>query len=224
MNIVSRAICRVIAVLAVVVGILNLIDAIYASTATSAATENLSMSATIGESVTVELNSAAIELGINPTSKGTFVKTPNTSLVSVYTNSPSAFNINMSANSTKLTSGEGTGAPFIDSITENKTCGGTDDANCANFPAGRWGYSVDSGANYRPIPASNDSAIIYGPGAVNSSSVSIDKGGVGIPVIFGVKLDLTTPTGTYNGTLNFAVTAARPGDEIQQLEGIDPPT
>lgn len=195
MNKINRVVSKTIAALVAVVGILNTIDYIYAGVLASAATSGLTMSATISDSVTVELSNSAFTLSPTPTSGGTFVTTAfatnPTFAVTIYTNSSTGFTLGMDTSEPRLVSG----SDYILTL--------EDDAYESSFPIDRWGYSVgDSSAIYKPVETSNTIGTYTRPSS-NAQS------GTEVQINFGVKLSLATPPGTYTGTLNFTVTAAQ---------------
>lgn len=195
MNKINRVVSKTIAALVAVVGILNTIDYIYAGVLASAATSNLTMSATISDSVTVELSGSAFTLSPTPTSSGTWATTANYSSpfkVTIYTNSSTGFTLGMTTSEPRLMSDGGYSISTLES-----------DVAQADFPIDRWGYSVgNSAANYRPVLTSNtiDTYTRPSDNAQDGTEVQIN---------FGVKLSLATRPGTYTGTLNFTVTAAQ---------------
>lgn len=194
MNKINRVVSKTIAALVAVVGILNTIDYIYAGVLASATTADLTMSATISDSVTVELSNSAFTLSPTPTSSGSWATTADNNSpfkVAIYTNSSTGFTLGMTTSEPRLMSGDDSILTLESAVAQ------------ASFPIDRWGYSVgDSTANYQPVLASNTIGTYTRPSsnAQNGEKVQIN---------FGVKLSLATPPGTYTGTLNFTVTAAQ---------------
>jgi len=193
MNKINRVVSKTIAALVAVVGILNVIDSIYAGVLTSAATQDLTMSATITDSATIELSGSNLALNPTPSSSGTWASTAEGGspfTVTIYTNSSTGFNLGMTTSETSLKSGDDSISTLVSATPQ------------ASFPLDRWGYSVGN-SDYQPVASSNNIGTYTRPSsnAQNGTSVQIN---------FGVKLSLATPPGTYTGTLNFTATAVTP--------------
>lgn len=202
MNKINRVITKIIAVLVLFMGVLNVIDAIYAANSADAVNGtacpednpckgmDLTAEVNLQTSATVNISVASVNLNVTPSKNGTFGSTyregnTNPITVSVYTNATTAMNVQMTPTTTSLMSGNNQ----IQSIDGTYTA--------ATFPNDRWGYSID-GVNYNQI--SN-------PTVVDSFTRSGSTAHV-TNVYFGMKLTQATPPGEYTTTLNFSAVAA----------------
>ena len=182
----KRVILKSTFIVVLLLGLANIADYIYASTSTNAATSNLSMQATILPSMTVVIDDTNPTLNITPSSTGTFDSTSIN--VSAYSNGSIGYNLTMTPSDTDLT-GISTGST-IPTLTSGSY-------TSANFPAGYWGVSVDSG-NYVP-------AAVTSLATVNASNANVATNTHAVNLA--ANLDLTTAMDSYSTTLTFAATA-----------------
>ena len=182
----KRVILKSTFIVVLLLGLANIADYIYASTSTNAATSNLSMQATILPSMTVVIDDTNPTLNITPSSTGTFDSTSVN--VSAYSNGSIGYNLTMTPSDTDLT-GISTGST-IPTLTSGSY-------TSANFPAGYWGVSVDSG-NYVP-------AAVTSLATVNASNANVATNTHAVNLA--ANLDLTTAMDSYSTTLTFAATA-----------------
>ena len=185
MNKINRVIIKTVAVIVATLGVLNLIDAIYASSYVNA--ENLTMSATINPSSTFSLSSTTVSLDITPSASGTFSSASTTA--TIYTNTSNNCYISMYAPTTSLTSAS-TDTPIAtlsSAVAES------------SFTNDRWGYRIGTSGNYSPIPSSSTNVI------TNKAQTS---SGTAYTVNFAAKLTAATKPGTYSTTLVFASTCS----------------
>ena len=180
------------------VGILNVVDCIYAGAHVSAADENPSgtsgftPSVTINPSATISLSSQNPEIKITPGKTGTFGYTSTPISVTVHTNTTNNVAVNMKADANTLVSGNN----VIQTLPAACDAGCTSsDANFLN----RWGY-VASSSTLSPAAAS------YRPVSTNTNirNYTTQQGsGNTTYVYFGMKLNQATAPGTYTRTLTF---------------------
>ena len=182
----KRVILKPTFIVVLLLGLANIADYIYASVSTNAATSNLSMQATILPSMTVVIDDTNPTLNITPSSTGTFDSTSVN--VSAYSNGSIGYNLTMTPSNTDLT-GISTGST-IPTLTSGSY-------TSANFPAGYWGVSVDSG-NYVP-------AAVTSLATVNASNANVATNTHAVNLA--ANLDLTTAMDSYSTTLTFAATA-----------------
>ena len=182
----KRVILKSTFIVVLLLGLANIADYIYASTSTNATTSNLSMQATILPSMTVVIDDTNPTLNITPSSTGTFDSTSVN--VSAYSNGSIGYNLTMTPSNTDLT-GISTGST-IPTLTSGSY-------TSANFPAGYWGVSVDSG-NYVP-------AAVTSLATVNASNANVATNTHAVNLA--ANLDLTTAMDSYSTTLTFAATA-----------------
>ena len=62
-----------------------------------------------------------------------------------------------------------------------------------------WGYSIDGGGTYNPVPASSDPSVIVNTSASNITASTIN-------VRYGVKIDNSLPSGLYTNDVVYTVT------------------
>lgn len=158
-----------------------------------ASTQELTYSVDLQSSTTVALSSTSSTINIaNPTSAGTFGATDDIN-VSVYTNDTNGYQLTMTTDSTSLLSTSAGDSSSIATL-EYQAAGYTQ----ATFTPNRWGMSIDGG-NYNGVSTSQ---------LLKSTEAASGQSGSVTTVKFGTKIDLTSGArGTYQTTLNFAVTA-----------------
>ena len=159
---------------------------------TAHADENASeISISVGQVLSVHLDSDDLQFDIAPTVEGTFVK--KTVSASVSTNSAAGYELYMSSTSDK-TSLEGTRTSM--KITSDFTGTKTSDTMAINT----WGYSLDA-TNFNAIPSKQNQITLQ-----NYSSLPPVANRT-VAVNFGVKVDRTLPAGKYSNTMVFSVIA-----------------
>ena len=179
-KVIQRAVFTTIAL----VGIININNSIYISGSASASTSDLTMSATINPSSTVEISANSVALNVVPSAAGTFkASTPLT--VNAYTNSNYDCTITMETSSTSLTSGGNSIATLDNTYTES------------TFVNDKWGFSTDA-TNYGPVALTN-SVGTFSSTTPNAASIT-----------FAAKLTQATKPGTYTNTVTFASTCTPP--------------
>ena len=197
MNKTKRVVFTSVAITIATVGVLNIIDSIYASTSANAATSGLSMSATITPSSTVTIGANAVNLDIVPSTSGTFKS--NYVAVSAYTNTTNTCNVTMTTSSPDLTSGANT----IPSLTSA--------ASESDFSVNSWGYRAGSSGDYNPV-ATGEAA---NPVATLTSMTGSNA--VTTNVYFAAKLNQAIKPGTYSNTVTFASTCPPPPAYMQDM-------
>ena len=178
MNKTKRVVFTSIAVTIALVGVLNIIDSIYAGTPVSA--EGLNMSATIEPSATIAL-SADVSLDVVPSTDGTFASSGVT--VNAYTNSSNC-TVTMTTASEGMSLTSQTTDSTIGPLAANTTYTSSD------FLDNAWGYSLN-GTNYYRVGASNEIGTFD---ATTSSWKTLT---------FATKLNQAIKPGTYTGTVTF---------------------
>lgn len=192
MSKINKVIYKIIIALVLTIGALNILDGIYAASGANAASSGSSAftpSVNINSSATVTVSSSSAGLNVTPSKDGKFVKSSDPIVVSVYTNTASQVNVNMTMSSTDLTaSGVGTIATLgSGSFTES------------TFTPDRWGYSTD-GTNFSGVSTTTTlKSITSNTGNTTANTTN---------VYFGMKLTQATKPGTYTNTLNFAAVVA----------------
>lgn len=208
MNKINRVITKIIAVLVLFMGVLNVIDAIYAANSADAVNGtacpednpckgmDLTAEVNLESAYTLNISSSNINLNVTPSKNGTFGSTyregnSNPITVKVFTNEPSTMNVLMTASTTSLVATDSNGQKK----SEIESIGGT--YTVANFPNDRWGYSID-GINYNKIGSST----IVDSFTRSGSNEHVTN------VYFGMKLTQATPPGEYTTTLVFSAAKA----------------
>ena len=192
MNKTKRVIFNAVTVVIAFVGVLNVIDSIYAASIVDAANGNLTMSATINPSSTVSVSTTSIELDVVPSANGTFKKS-DALVVNTYTNTSNACTVTMIASSASLTSSTDTPIASIGSSVSEANF------NSQDATKDKWGYQVETG-NFNPVAAGSNAV----------TTISSNTGNTGTPtnVYFATKLTQATKPGDYTNTVTFASTCA----------------
>lgn len=95
-------------------------------------------------------------------------------------------------------------------------CGGTSDANCAQFAANHWGYSLDDtdagkAGTYAALVGAKQTPITIASSATQASASK--------DVFFGAKANQSQASGTYKGTVVFTVTSGTKGSDLPAASG-----
>lgn len=196
MNKINRVIVKAVAVLVAIVGVLNIIDYIYAATSANAATSGLSMSATITPSSTVSISTNNVSLDIVPSANGTFKKS-DALVVSTFTNTPNTCTVTMVASSANLASA-GSNTP----ITPLTSAVSESDFSSQTTTKDKWGYQVDTG-DFNPVVAGSNAITTKASATGNTASNN--------NVYFAAKLSQATKPGEYANTVTFASTCQPSG-------------
>ncbi len=145
---------------------------------------------TVGPHTMSMSNDSAATIDITPTNTQTIYNTTNNLTVS---NTCSA-----GATITMKTSGENNALirPAISGDTLTKEIPATTSTSLDNTS---WGYSLDSGTTWGGVPASNGAAALVYDGTAVATNVTV-------PVMFGVKVDNTLPSGAYTNDIVYTMT------------------
>ena len=132
-------------------------------------------------------NSTAI-IDITPTSEQTIYKTANDLIVSNTCNAGATITMKTSGGSNDLA------RAGLDDLIKNIPATTGDSLNNTS-----WGYSLNSGSIWGAVPASGDAAaVIYDKGEAAAD--------VTVPMMFGVKVDSTIPSGVYTNDIVYTMT------------------
>ncbi|MBR2710147.1 hypothetical protein IKF02_00720 [Candidatus Saccharibacteria bacterium] len=162
-----------------------------------AGTSNLDFAATLEPSVSIAIEYSTNPLAIELTSKGTF--NSQDIKITSYSNSDDGYVVTVSAPTTDLITPSGDAIPTLADLPGGYT---TELGKDNTFTTNRWGIAIDNG-NYFPISAT-------GLKIMDVSGGFTGKAGATSTVHLGAKLDLESPTGTYETALNFAIVAKIP--------------
>ena len=175
-------------IVAMAIGLLNIIDYIYASTSVDAATSGITASATINPSSTLTISSTNASLDIVPSASGTFGKS-NAITVSTYVNTSNTCTVTLKSKTseTALKSGSNSISTLASETTQ------------ANFPNERWGFQVGS-SNFKPVSSSGTTIASYSSNTGSTAQT--------VNVYYAAKLTAATKPGTYTNTVTITSTCA----------------
>jgi uncharacterized repeat protein (TIGR02543 family)/uncharacterized protein (TIGR02145 family) len=150
--------------------------------------ETITVRGTRSVSYNLALSTAATsEIAIVPTSTQTVFS--GTDTLSIINSCAEGSTVTMSTNST--TDNDLT---RIGTDSQTKTISATTGSNLVN---NSWGYSLNNGTNYYPVPVSSSAATVYdSSAAANPDSVSIK---------FGIKTDNNLPSGSYSNDIVYTL-------------------
>ncbi|MBQ3433408.1 hypothetical protein IJG22_03915, partial [Candidatus Saccharibacteria bacterium] len=152
--------------------------------------QSVSVTASPDRNLSIDISSANVGLDFTPSSAGVFKSSATPLTVTVSTNNPTGYNLNMTTTTTNLTrtaslSGQ---TPVI------KTLSSSGSFTADTFETNAWGFSLD-GANYQAVAPSRQ---------INQTTKESNNSATNIT--FGVKLNNEIPSGDYKATLTFIAT------------------
>ena len=143
---------------------------------------------TVGPHTLSMASEESAEINITPTSEQAIYSAANDLTVSNTCNAGATISMNTSGSNNSLM------RAASDDLT--KTIPATTGTSLDNTS---WGFSTDDGTTWDAVPASTDtSEIIY-----NSSEAATNET---VPILFGVKIDSTLPSGTYTNDVVYTMT------------------
>ena len=189
----NRAVLLGVFALAVVIGVVNILNNVYVVNIANATTAVIDMAATIQPSMTVMVSDSSKSINITPSSAGTFGYTSLT--VGTYSNGSVGYTLVMTPSTTSLNSANNSSIP---TLSANSNCSGGSTCTSSNFAVGHWGIAVGT-ETYRPAATRNIATVANTNNTTQSNSYTI---------YLGANLNTDTLDGTYTTTLNFAATAS----------------
>lgn len=169
----------------------------YGQSRASAGSSNVDFVATLEPSVSIAIQYSTNPLEIELTSKGAF--NSQDIKITSYSNSDLGYTVTVSAPTTDLITPSGGVVPTLSDLPGGYT---TEPGQENTFTTNRWGIAVNNG-NYFPVST-------VGSKIIDVSSGATGQDGVANTVHIGAKLDLESPTGTYETALNFVIVAKLP--------------
>ena len=140
--------------------------------------------------ITVAISTESIDLDLTPSAAGEFKSSPNPLSITVSTNNPTGYNLNMTTTTTNLTRT----APLSGQTPVIATLSSSGSFTADTFETNAWGFSLD-GTNYQAVAPSRQ---------INQTIKESNNSATNIT--FGVKLNNEIPSGDYKATLTFIAT------------------
>ena len=152
--------------------------------------QSVSVTASPDRNLSIDISSANVGLDFTPNSAGVFKSSATPLTVTVSTNNPTGYNLNMTTTTTNLTrtaslSGQ---TPVIATLSSSGSF------TADTFETNAWGFSLD-GTNYQAVAPSRQ---------INQTIKESNNSATNIT--FGVKLNNEIPSGDYKATLTFIAT------------------